>query len=116
LLQRTAAYVADFHHQLAGIVLEEHYVQDVRLTVDPKFFGAALPRAAHRVLTSDLVLLRPLGADRYMEYRDVFEVDGKPVRDRGERLINLFIAPPTQTAEQAGRILQSGALLVYALR
>src|SRR5450755_2760508 len=83
VLQRAAAYVADFHHQLAGIVLEEHYVQDVRLTVDPRFSGAAIPRVTHRVLTSDLLLLRPVGADRYVEYRDVFEVDGKPVRDRG---------------------------------
>ncbi len=35
-----------------------------------------------RTLKSDLLLVKPADADRYVELRDVFEVDGKPVRDR----------------------------------
>ena len=34
----------------------------------------------HRELTSDLLLVKPAGADPWLQFRDVFEVDGKPIR------------------------------------
>ena len=39
-----------------------------------------------------------------MQFRDVFSVDGKPVRDRSERLMQLFVSPTASTASQAERI------------
>jgi hypothetical protein len=68
-----------------------------------------LPSANHRELKSDLLLVRPVGADRYIQFRDVFEVDGKPVRDRNERLMKLFLQPSSSTAEQAEQIVNESS-------
>jgi hypothetical protein len=88
VMQRAGAYVTEFRRQLSSIVAEESYVQEVRpLNVRPAPTGAT----RRRELRSDFLLVRPAGADRYVEFRDVFEVDGKPVRDRQERLTALFL-------------------------
>jgi len=39
---------------------------------------------------SDLLLVKPFDADDWLQYRDVFEVDGTRIRDREERLAQLF--------------------------
>jgi hypothetical protein len=39
-----------------------------------------------RTLKSDLLPVKPADADHHVELRDVFEVDGEPVRDRESRL------------------------------
>jgi hypothetical protein len=105
VLARTGAYVIELQQQLAGIVGEEDYVQDVRAS---SVFGsttrAGLPQVRHRELKSDLLLVRPAGADRWMQFRDVFDVDGRPVRDRNERLMKLFLSPSSSTATQAEQI------------
>jgi len=49
--------------------------------------------------------VRPVGWDRYVEFRDVFEVDGHPVRDRQERLMKLFLDPTVDTARQLRQII-----------
>ncbi len=93
---RTGRRVRDeFQRQLSGVVAEETYVQDVREPIP----SGTLPRAPmrggpmHRELKSDLLLVKPDGADRWIQFRDVFEVDGKPIRDRSERLMKLFVEP-----------------------
>ena len=60
VLQRAAAYVADFHHQMAGIVVEEHYIQEVRVPVETGQ-GRPIGGPSHRSLASDLLLVRPVG-------------------------------------------------------
>jgi len=65
---------------------------------------SGLPTARHRELKSDLLLVRPVGADRWVQFRDVFEVDGRPVRDRNQRLMKLFVTPSSATANQAEQI------------
>jgi hypothetical protein len=102
LLGRAAVYVGDFQRQLSGIVAEETYVQDV--LVLSTIGSAARPRITHRELKSDLLLVRPVGLDRWMQFRDTFEVDGRPVRDRSERLVKLFLTPTSSTASQAEHI------------
>jgi hypothetical protein len=99
VLKRAAAYVARFQQQLSGIVAEETYDQDVRKSSSPS--GSFVP---HRRLRSDLLLVRPVGADRYVEFRDVFQVDGHAVRDRQERLSRLFLEPPPGAASQLERV------------
>ena len=94
VLQRAGAYVLEFQRQLSGIVAEEHYLQDVRTA--PTAMGRMLStstQVSHRELTSDFLLVKPIGSDRYVEFRDVFDVDGKPVRDRDQRLAKLFLEP-----------------------
>jgi hypothetical protein len=102
VLARAGAYVVEFQKQLTGIVAEEHYVQRTlgrsalsRLTADT---------IRSRDLKSDLLLLKPEGSARWIQFRDVFEVDGKPVRDRNERLVKLFLDPTASTANLAENV------------
>lgn len=102
-LARAAAYVTGFHRQLSGVVAEEHYIQDVRAPSSFTTRSTAGGRE-HRELKSDLLLVRPVGADRWVQFRDVFEVNGRPLRDRSERLLKLFLAPTASTASQLKQI------------
>src|SRR4051812_7249746 len=63
----------------------------------------------HRELLSDLLLVKPDGFRAWMEFRDVFEVDGQPVRERNDRLVKLFLEPSPSTNEQIRTILNEGA-------
>lgn len=109
VLERAGEYVASFQRQLSGVVAEETYVQDIRDT------GPLGPRAqlrtgsAHRELKSDLLLVKPEKANRWIQFRDVFEVDGRPIRDRNERLIKLFVEPSPSTAGQVEQIVTESA-------
>jgi hypothetical protein len=87
VLKRSAQYVAEFRKQLSGIVAEETYRQEVAGT---ERIGGGSGRV--RTLRSDLLLVKPADADRYVELRDVFEVDGKAVRGRQARLEGLLSA------------------------
>lgn len=106
VLARAATYVRQLHTQLASIVAEETYRQEVRSTLDSSL-RRLLP--SERTLRSDLLLVKPAGESRYVEYRDVFEVDGAPVRDRQERLSGLFLAPSESNRRQLEAIINESA-------
>jgi hypothetical protein len=96
VMQRAGAYVSEFRRRLSSLVAEESYVQDVTpLIARP---ARPSPPTIRRELRSDFLLVWPAGADRYVEFRDVFEVDGKPVRDRQERLTALFLEGSAKAA------------------
>jgi len=103
VLARAGAYVVEFQRQLSGVVAEEEYVQDVRY---PLGGGARYNPllARHRALKSDLLLVKPVGGDRWIQFRDVFDVDGRTVQDRSERLMRLFLDPSASSASQVQRI------------
>jgi hypothetical protein len=107
VLVRAGLYVIELQRQLSGIVAEEDYVQDVRPSISGTF--SRVSARVHRELKSDLLLVRPVGSDRWMQFRDVFDVDGQPVRDRSERLMKLFVAPSSSTATQAEQIAQESS-------
>ena len=46
---------------------------------------------------------------RLVQFRDVFEVDGQPVRDRSDRLLTMFTQPTDATASQTRRIADESA-------
>jgi len=106
VLKSAAAYVERFHQQLSQIVSEETYRQTVintsRLT-DTVVFPPS------RTLRSDLILVRSAAKDRFVELRDVFEVDGKPVRDRQARLERLLGANSSAAGSQIAAIIQESA-------
>jgi hypothetical protein len=102
VLGRAAAYATAFQEQLSGIVAEETYSQSV-YTERPVVW------VQQRKLRSDLLLVRLVGADRYVEFRDVFEVDGRSVRDREERLTKLFLNPLPGAAGQLARVADESA-------
>ena len=108
VLDRSARYVEEFHAQLSGIVAEETYEQVVtRTRPTPDGFTAA--RLQRRRLKSDLLLMRPENGISWIQFRDVFEVDGRPVRDRQERLSALFLQSPATTLERTARIIRESA-------
>lgn len=81
VLARAASYVESFERQLTGIAAAERYVQTMGI---PGRTGEFIP-TTRRTLTSTLLLIRE-GDEGYLEARDVREVDGAPVRDRGGSL------------------------------
>lgn len=121
VLARAGAYVAEFEKQLSGIVSEEQYIQQVtedgRAPVSSQggHANAATNRSStairktQRRLRSDLLLVKPFGAENWMQFRDVYEVDGVAVRDRDERLTKLFLDPVASVQTQVARILSESA-------
>jgi hypothetical protein len=103
VLKRAALYVANFQKQLSGIVAEETYEQHIKKQ------ASGDPLLSRRRLKSDLLLVRPVGSGRYVEFRDVFEVDGRAVRDRQDRLTTLFLDPPPGAQSQLERVASESA-------
>lgn len=109
LTTRAANYVSRFAGRISGVVVEETYTQDLP-QVNRLGYRSSPPRGPiHRDLKSDLLLVRPAGADAWMQFRDVFEVDGKKVRDRNDRLTKLFLDPSKNSSSQAERIVKESA-------
>jgi hypothetical protein len=108
VLARAGDYTRHLHTQLSGIVAEESYEQDVHSKVDSSFRRG---EPSHRTLKSDLLLVKTSAEERYVEFRDVFEVDGEPVRDRRERLTALFLDPSESNRNQLATIIDESARL-----
>ena len=102
VLSRAGEYVANLHQQLRGIVAEETYVQRGLSSR-----GRSAPTV--RTLKSDLLLVRMPPFPDYLEFRDVFEVDGLPLRDRDERITKLFLQDTLPTKAQLQRLLDESA-------
>jgi hypothetical protein len=97
LLSNAAAFVVDYQAQLSAVVYEERYRQRADRDMAPP--------PIIRELRSDMLLVtdREYG---WVEFRDVFEVDHRPVRDRSQRLEELFLKPGVDPLAQADRIVQ----------
>lgn len=106
VLARAAAYVSDYQKQLVGIVAEEHYRQNVQ-----NMSRAGRSSRQFRELRSDVLMVRLPDEERWVQFRDVFEVDRKPVRDRDERLFKLFVTPTEGARVQADTIQAESARL-----
>ncbi len=100
VLARAAAYVTSYLSRLSGIVAEEHYRQNV---LGSQRRGWPQLRE-FRELRSDLLLVKTGNGDTWLQFRDVFEVDRKPIRDRDERLYKLFVGASADAATQAAAI------------
>jgi len=95
LLAKAADYIAGYQREYSMLVAEEHYVQNAR--------------TATQDLRSDLLLVRPEGVDAWVSFRDVFEVNGKPIRDRDDRLRRLFLDPSAEAQAQLAAIKDESA-------
>jgi hypothetical protein len=102
LLQRAGAYVAEFEAGFANLVAEERYIQYAPDPM-PEPHRIVMTSMVRRTLVSDFLLVKTQAAE-VRPFRDVFEVDGKPVRDRADRLTDLFLHPSAMALEQAERI------------
>jgi hypothetical protein len=104
VLTRAAQYVKHFRETLSGIVSEETYEQRSQPAANRRRMAS---EALHRKLRSDFLLVRLEG--HFFEFRDVFEVNGRPVRDRDERLTKLFLDESVSAAEQIRGIANDSA-------
>jgi VWFA-related protein len=95
LLARASGYVAVYEREYSMLVAEEKLVQSTSSKVV--------------ALRSDLLLVRPPGVDGWVTFRDVFEVDGKAVRDRDDRLKRLFLDPRVEARAQLRQLVAEGA-------
>jgi formylglycine-generating enzyme len=118
ILERAGAYVLAFDTRFSNVVAEERYVQNaVSIGVgggSPSPHAGAFAESGgtakiRRELLSDFLLVRTPSAEIWIPFRDVFAVDGKPVRDRGDRLTKLFLQPPDTAIQQAQRIVAESA-------
>jgi hypothetical protein len=93
LLARTAAYVQRFVDDFANVVAEEEYTQEFRMS------------GGRRRLKSDFLFVRSPGEERlFQTFRDVLEVNGRPVSDQQERLTRLFLEPFQSAIRRASEI------------
>jgi len=92
ILERAGRYVSEYEQTFKNLVAEEDYDQ------------RAKNGFARRLLRSDLVFTTTPGSPiPWTTFRDVYEVDGKPVREREARLEKLFFqgTPSAITSAQA---------------
>jgi hypothetical protein len=100
LLRSAADYLAKYEQQFSAVVSEELYVQAAR---NDRLVVTGFVR-----LRSDVLVVN-LGEGEWAGFRDVFEVDGRAVRDRDERLANLFLKPTAGAMDLARQIASEGA-------
>jgi hypothetical protein len=96
LLDKAAAYLDGYQKSFAAVVAQETYVQ------------TSTGRPPRRELRSDVMEMN-LGEAEWSQFRDVYEVDGKKVRDHDSRLENLFMKPTMTSLSEATRIANESA-------
>jgi hypothetical protein len=97
ILARATRYMEEFVVRFSNVVAEERYIQET-----------AVPQR-HRELRSDFLMVKPPGSTSWFQFRDVFEVDGTPVRDRQDRLSRLFLTPSTNALTRAAEVTRESA-------
>lgn len=103
LLRRMFEYAERFQRELGSMVAEEKYDQVQLIS------AASRNGDLRRTLRSDFLLVNVPGHG-WTPFRDVFEVDGRQIRDRQDRLTKLFLSGTSSGAlEQAKRIMDEGA-------
>ena len=114
VLSSAMRYVVTYEQQFTLLASEEHYVQELQRPPNPgdnlsqrNPGGGMRPGGAVNVQTfkSDFLLVQ-LGMDGegWLPFRDTFEVKGQKVRDRGDRLLQLFLANDKERFEKAARL------------
>jgi hypothetical protein len=107
VLKRVAAYVASYGPQFANIVAEERYSQWIE--TEPGTVMVPSLGRTRREIKSDFVLTLLGDGDTWVAFRDAFEVDGSPVRDRDDRLVDLLSRGGDQAWRQASALANESA-------
>jgi len=101
LWARVDGYVEQFKSVFSKVMTEETYRQSLKNS-------SGVVRMT-RELRSDLLLYWPPTLDTWVEFRDVYQVDDKAVRDRQDRLEKLFLQPFETALAQAKQITEASA-------
>lgn len=113
LRERATAYVEQFIARFSTMVAEERLVQESASLPGKTGEGTnqrmnqAMPQ--RRELRSDFLFIRRAATENWHVYRDAFEVDGRAVRDRGDRLVKLLTAPSLSNEQLAFKIAQESS-------
>ena len=92
-LARLFEYADAYERQYSMLVAEEEYAQS--------------HQGAHTLTRADFLLVK--SANRWVSFRDVLEVDGRPVRDREERLRRLFLDPTPEAQARLQSVMDESA-------
>jgi len=109
LRERATAYVEDFLTRFSQLVCEERMVQES--TSLPSVSGSGTnakmdaPTPGKRDIRSDYLFVRRQATEDWITFRDAFEVNGRPVRDRGDRLVKLLANPSLENEALARRLM-----------
>ena len=116
VLAKAGEYVASYCRAYSVLVAEERYEQLLRpygssrtdmLAADAMLGQLGTPKL--RRTRAEFALVAIPEAQAWLAFRDIFEVDGKALRDEKNRLDRAFIEGP-DTALAAARALTDGAL------
>ena len=88
VIGRASAYVAAYVDDLSNVVMEEDYRQAY-------YPGRWSLRRVNRRLVSELLLMRVGGDGQWVGFRDVVQVNGRELANRGSRLASLFVDAST---------------------
>jgi VWFA-related protein len=95
LIGRVSDYVTGYEREYSLLVAEENYFQ---------YSGRM-----RQQIRSDLLLVRTSGEEGWVSFRDIFEVNGVRVRDRDERLKQLFLDPSVEAQAQLKAIKEESS-------
>ena len=98
VMARVAQYVAEYGARVATVISTERYTQQI--SRDQR----ALPP---RKLLAEFAMVHAGG--EWHGFRDVFEVDGKPVKDREDRLLKLLTSGAADAIERGRAIADESA-------
>lgn len=103
VMAKASAYVRGYTKAMSSVVCEERQLQRV-----VKHDGKVSKR---REIVSEVLFVDSGGNGPFdlVVFRDVFSVDGKPVRNRETRVRELLLKPREQAYAQAVRITNEGA-------
>ena len=100
LQQRATAYVVVYQQALTSLVANERYVQTLR-----RERGGG----QRRELVSEVAMVRGGAQSEWIMFRDVLEVDGRVMRNREQRLLELLQSPAPDALAAARRIAEESA-------
>jgi hypothetical protein len=99
LIERAGRVLAEYAQKFSLLIGTEEYAQ---------YLGdESFDRAYKRLLVSEFALVRV--NDDWLGFRDVEQIDGKPIADRQDRLRKLFLETPDDAVAQARRISDENA-------
>jgi hypothetical protein len=103
LMTRASSYIDDYAEKMLLIVGVEHYAQWLQKEVpESAFVRTAGSRGLSMQTVAEFALVR--NATDWDGYRNVYEVDGKPVPEAKDRFQRLFAEAPANAIEQSRKI------------
>ncbi len=125
LTTNLASYAERFEQEFSAVVAEERYVQVIHpwrgnpkgpeyepsLTWQDSEHGQSAkgaPIISRRQLLSDVLLVQ-LANGQWLGYRDVAVVDGRPVRNRAERVSALFLGKSASREDQLRTVAEESS-------